>query len=70
MFCSLAILTLIARALLPTNIRINLLIISTILLLIITIYIGYTALELSVFHEKQGSKLNLTKNKLSINIWD
>ena len=44
-------------------------IISFVIHLVISLYVLYSIFEINVLHEKQGSKLTLSKGKLTSNDW-
>ena len=66
----LVVLSLTAKMFIPFNLKIIIFMILLIFYAISIVYIIYMLLELNVFHESQGSKLALSKNKLNSNIWD
>ncbi len=60
----------ILKTLLPTDYKISIFLILCFAMVIVLLYWVYSFFELRVFHERQGSKLDLTKNKLSTSVWD
>lgn len=57
------------KILLPYNITIQIFFISFVIHSVISLYVLYSIFEINVLHEKQGSKLTLSKGKLTSNDW-
>jgi len=60
---------LLLKTLLSNEIIIQIFLISFIIHLVISLYVIYSIFEINVLHEKQGSKLSLSKGKLTSNDW-
>ena len=54
---------------LPYTIKLQIFFISFIIHLVISLYVLYSIFEINILHEKQGSKLSLSKGKLTSNDW-
>lgn len=57
------------KILLPYTIIIQIFFISFATHLVISLYVLYSIFEINVLHERQGSKLTLSKGKLTSNDW-
>ena len=60
---------LISKFLLSNTLRIQIFFISVVIHLVISFYVVYSFFEIYILHEKQGSKLSLSKGKLTSNDW-
>ena len=57
------------KFLLSYSFRIQIFLISFVIHLVISLYVLYSIFEINILHEKQGSKLSLSKGKLTSNDW-
>ena len=57
------------KSLLSYSFRIQFFLISFVIHLVISLYVLYSIFEINVLHEKQGSKLSVSKGKLTSNDW-
>lgn len=63
------VILLLSKFLLSNTIRTQIFFISFIIHLVISFYVVYSFFEIYILHEKQGSKLSLSKGKLTSNDW-
>ena len=57
------------KFLLSDSTIIQIFLISFVVHLVISLYVIYSLFEINILHEKQGSKLSLSKGKLTSNDW-
>ena len=58
-----------ASLLFSHTVKIQIFFISFVIHLVISLYVLYSIFEINILHEKQGSKLTLSKGKLTSNDW-